>query len=173
MAGVFHKQRFDVVDVATDLLVVRPAFQGHQGARNDIHEAPGELLEGSGVALVGQLIGDAGRDLGDAGEVTDGVVTRRQFRKAEMKQIKIVQPTGTLRLGVDATQQIGIPFRIEDNDDIAPADVLGNQQFRQACLTDARGAQHQRVPDPFTQIHPQGLLLRFNRVQGGLAADGR
>ena len=90
-----------------------------------------------------------------------------------MEQIKILQPTGALCLGVDATQQIGIPFGVKDNDHITPADVLGNQQFRQACLTDARGAQHQRVPDPFTQIHPHGLLLRFNRVQGGLAADGR
>ena len=68
-----------------------------------------------------------------------------------MEQIKIVQPTGALRLGVDATQQIGVPFRIENNDDIAPADILGNQQFRQACLTDTRGAQHQRMPDALTQ----------------------
>ena len=66
LARVLDEQRFDVVDVATDLLVVRPTAERHQRAGDDVDEAPGELLERGRVAFARQLVRDAGRDLGDA-----------------------------------------------------------------------------------------------------------
>ena len=104
MAGILHEQGFDVIDVTADLLIVRSSFQRDQCARNNIDKAPGKLLERSGIALVGQLIGDTGGNFGDTREIADRIIARGQFRKAQMKQVEIVQSTCTLGLRVDAAQ---------------------------------------------------------------------
>ena len=172
-AGVFDKQWFDVIDVAADLVVVGALAECHQGAGDDVDEAPGEFFEGGRVALARQLIGDAGGDLGDAGEVADGVVAHRGSRVAEVKHHEVLCATALTGLGVDAFQEIGIALRVEDDHDVAAADVLRNQELGQPCLADPRGAQHQGVPHPLLEIHPHRLFVVADAVQGAIAAERR
>ena len=172
-AGIFHEQGLDVVDVTAHLLVVRAAAERHQGARDDVDEAPGELLERGRVAFARQLVGDAGGHLGDAREVADGVVTRRHLGKAQMEEIEVLGSPGPLGLGIDAPQQSGVALGIEHDHHIAALDVLGDEEFGEPGLADAGGAEHQGVPDPLAEIHPDFLLVRFDGMQGGPAAERR
>ena len=127
LAGVLDEQRLDVVDVAAHLLVVGSASQGHQGAGDDVDEAPGELLEGGGVALARELVGDAGGHLGDAREAADGVVAGGDLRVAEVEEVEVPSPPGPLGLGIDPAQQVRVALGVEDDDHVPAADVLGDQ----------------------------------------------
>jgi hypothetical protein len=51
------------------------------------------------------------------------------------------------------------------------ADVLGDQQFRQSGLAHARGAQHEHVANPFTQVHPDVGFTRLDPVDRRIAAQ--
>src|SRR3546814_2443895 len=74
--GVLDEQRVDVDDVTLDQHVVRALPQFHQGAGDDVDEAPGELAEGRAVALAGKLPRDASRHLADSPKTAHGVVAR-------------------------------------------------------------------------------------------------
>ena len=87
--------------------------------------------------------------------------------------MKIFQSSCPLGLGIDPSQQTGIPFGIEDDHHVPAADVLGDQEFGQPGLADPGGAQHQGVADPLTDVHPDRLFVRFYRMQGGFAANRR
>ena len=173
LARVLDEQRLDVVDVATDLLVVRPTAERHQRAGDDVDEAPGEFLERGRVAFARQLVRDAGRDLGDARETADRVVARRHLRKAEMEQIEVLGATGAFGFCVHAPQQVGIALRIEDDDHVAAANVLGDQELGEPRLADPRGAEHEGVSDTLAEIHPDVLLMGLDRMQRRRAADRR
>ena len=90
-----------------------------------------------------------------------------------MEQVEGVGPSGPLRLGVDASQQIRITLGIEHDHHITPVDVLANKQFRQARLADPGGPQHKHVPDPLTEIHPGIFLVRLHRMEGRHAPHRR
>ncbi len=171
LARVLDEQRLDVVDVAPDLLVVRPPAERHQRTGNDIDEAPGELLEGGRVALARQLVRDPGRHLGDARETADRVVARRHLGKAEMEQVEVLGAAGPLGFCVHAPQQVGIALRVEDDDHIAAADVLGDEDLGEPGLADPGGAEHQGVADALAKIHPDILLVGLHRMQRRRAAD--
>ena len=64
-------------------------------------------------------------------------------------------------------QQIDVALRVEDDHHLAATDVLGDQQLGQARLADARGSQHQRVPDPILQVHPDLALVGLDTVDAG------
>ena len=161
---VVDQQRLDVGGVAVDLGVVGLAPQGHQGAGQDVHEAPDELLEGRRLAFRGQLPGDPGGDLGDAGEASHRVVACRDLRVAEVEQEEVLLPPCPLGFRIDAAQQVNVALGVEDDHHLAAADVLTDEQFRQPRLAHPGGAQHQGVADPLTQIHPDLGLRGLDTV---------
>jgi len=89
-----------------------------------------------------------------------------------MEHVKILGSPCPLGLCVHPPQEIGITLRIEHDHHIAAPDVLGDKNFSKPCLADARSTQHQCVSNTLTDIHPDVLLVGFDRVQGGLTADG-
>ena len=62
------------------------------------------------------------------------------------------------RFRVAATQELGIPFRIEHDHDIAAMNVLGDQDLGEPRLADARRTEHERVADPLTERQEHRLL---------------
>jgi hypothetical protein len=173
VVAVVGEQPVDVGDVPHDLVVVRAPAQRHQGTRDDVGEAPGELLERRRVALIRQLVGDARGHLGDARERPDRVVARRDLRMPQVEHVELVLATGALALGVHAPQQVGIALGIEHDDHVAAADVLGDQDLGQPRLAHAGGPEDQGMPDPLTQAHPHRRLVGFDTVQRWLAAHRR
>ena len=170
---VVLQQRIDVGNVPHDLVVIRPPAQRHQGAGDDVGEAPGEFPEGGAVALVGQLVGNAGCHLGDAGERAHRVVARADAWIAQMEDIDLLLPAGAPGLGIDPLEQVGVALGVEHDHHIAAADVLGDQDLGQPGLADPGGSEHEGVPYALAEIHPHVLLLRLHAVQGGIAADRR
>ena len=51
-----------------------------------------------------------------------------------MEQIEVPGPSCPLRFGVHAPQQIGIALRVEDDDHVTTADVLGDQDLGSRVL---------------------------------------
>src|SRR5690606_16136592 len=98
--GVLDEQRVDVDDVALDLQIVGASPQLHQGAGDDIDEAPGEFAEGSAVALAGKLAGNACGYLGDSPEAAHGIVASGNVRPAEVEHIELALASSALRFHV-------------------------------------------------------------------------
>jgi len=78
--------------------------------------------------------------------------------------MEVLGAPGAFGLRVDAPQEIRIALGIEDDDDVAAANVLGDQELGQPCLADPRRTEHEGVTDPLTEIHPHVLLMRLHRV---------
>ena len=170
---VVDQERLDVRGVAVDLLVVGLAPERHQRPGHDVDEAPDELPERGRLPLGGELAGDPGGHLGDAREAPDRVVASRELRVPEVEEEELAGAPGPLRLRVDAAQEIDVALGVEHDDDLAAADVLGEQQLRQPRLADPRGPQHQGVADAVGEIHPDVGLGELDAVEGGIAADRR
>jgi hypothetical protein len=68
-------------------------------------------------------------------------------------------------------KQIYVALRIENNHYLAATDVLGDQQLRQARLSDARGAEDQCVPDAILKVHPDVGFIGFDAVDGRIPTD--
>ena len=165
-AGVVDKQLVDVDNVTGDTGIIRALAQRHQGAGDDVNEAPRELAEGGGVAFGGKLPGDAAGNLRDAAKASDGVVAGRNLRPAQMKQPEDAFPPGAVRLRPDSTQQVGITHRV------ATANILGNQQLRQPGFADAGGAEHQCMPRSVAQWQRDVAFVQLHAVQQWIAAAG-
>ncbi len=89
VSRVLHEQWLDIVDVASDLLVVGAPFKRDQRPRDDIHKAPRELLERCRIAFAGQLIRDPGRHFRDPREIADRVVAGGHLGEPEVEQREI------------------------------------------------------------------------------------
>ncbi len=177
--GVLHEQRIDVDDVALDQQVVRALTQFHECPRDDVDEPPREFAEGRAVALAGQLPRDARGDFRDAAEAPHRVVARAQVGPAQVEHIELAFASGAARLHVHALEQVRVALGVEDDHHFVPtvgraaADVLRDEQFGQARLADARGAQHQGMPDPLPSGRGDIHLLRLDAVQARQPADRR
>ena len=160
MLGVLDEQRVDVDDVPLDQHVVRALPQLHQGAGNDVHEAPCELAERRAVAFAGELPRHPGRHFADAAEAAHRVVARRNVRPAQVEDVKLAFTARALGLGIHPLEQVRVPFGVDDDHDLVlacgvlAADVLRDEQLGQPRLAHPRGAQHQRVSDAL----PSGRL---------------
>lgn len=82
-----------------------------------------------------------------------------------MEEIEAILPLGAPGLGIDPAQQLGIPLGVEDDDHIAAADILGDQQLGQAGLAHPGGTQHQHMAHPFTEFHPHLLLMGLHGMK--------
>ncbi len=177
--GVLNEQRVDVDDVALDQHVVRALPQFHQGAGDDVHEAPCELAERRAVAFAGELPRDACRHFRDPTEAAHGVVAGADFRPAQVEDVELAFAASALGFDVHPFQEIGIPLGVDDDDDlmlagsIPAADVLRDEQLGQARLAHPRGAQHQRVPDALAQRQADVHFVGLDAVQPWQAADRR
>src|SRR3546814_1731135 len=87
--GVLDEQRVDVDDRPLDQHVVRTLPQFHQGAGDDVDEAPGKFPESRRVAFTGALPCNAGRHLADTSKAPHGVVAGGTVRPAQMEDIEL------------------------------------------------------------------------------------
>ena len=90
-----------------------------------------------------------------------------------MEHVEVFGSPGPLGLGIHASQQTGIALGIEDDHHIPAPDVLGDEDLGQPRLADPGGTQHQCVPYPLAEFHPDSLFLQFDRVQCGLSTNRR
>src|SRR3546814_13130548 len=97
--GVLDEQRVDVDDVTLDQHVVRALPQFHQGAGDDVDEAPGEIAEGRAVALAGKLPRDASRHLSDSPKTHPGGVERGHDRPPQIKDVELNFASRALEIG--------------------------------------------------------------------------
>ena len=164
-------QLADVVHVTGDQLIVRTLTQCDQGTRYNIDESPGKLTERRTVALPAQLPGDTASDLRDAFKTPNGVIACRDIRPAQMEDEQLIPTAGTVGFSPNTPQQVSIPFRIKHNGDVTAANILGDQQFRQAGLTDTGSAQHQAMPYAFAQCHRDIELIGFNTMDRRVPPD--
>src|SRR3546814_1035132 len=98
-----------------DQHVVRTLPQFHQGAGDDVDEAPGKFPESRRVAFTGELPCNAGRHLADTSKAPHGAVARGNVRPAQMEDIELALAARALSLDVHQLQQIGIPFGVADD----------------------------------------------------------
>ena len=65
-----------------------------------------------------------------------------------MKHVEFPFPAGAFGLGVDAPQEVRIPFGIEHDYNLAAADILCNQEFGKSRFAHPCRAQDQGMPHP-------------------------
>ncbi len=170
IARILQKQGFNIGNVAQDQFIRRHPAQRHLCLRHQIGETPCEFLEGRRIAGGRQRIGGARGDFGNPREIADAVVAGGNFRIPQMEQVQLVEPAGARRFRVHPHHQIGIPLGIDDDHDLAAMDILRHQNFHQAGLADARGAENNHVPIavPLAQQHLH--FIHLDAVQDGGAA---
>ena len=173
IAGVLDEERLDVGDVLPDLVVVGAPAEGHERPGDDVDEAPGELPEGRAVARRGELARDPGRDLGDPREVADGVVAGAPLRIAQVEEVELALATGALHFGPDPLDQLGVALGIEDDDDLAPMEVLGDEELAEPGLADARRAEDERMAYAIRERHGDRTFRKLDAVERRIAADRR
>ena len=141
--AIVFKQVAGVVNVALDQRKVRTLSQHDQRPGNDIDKTPCKFFKRGGVPCIAELPGDPTCYFRDPPKPPYRIVARRDIRPAQMKDMKLITAPGTLTLGVHPFQQVSIPFGVEHDHHISPANILSNQQLRQARLPYPGGAQHQ------------------------------
>ncbi len=177
--GVLDEQRVDVDHVPLDQHVVRALPQLHQGAGDDVDEAPRELAERRAVALARELARNAGGHFRNAAEAAHGVVAGGNIGPAQVEDVELAFAARALGLDVHPLEQVGIALGVEDDHDLVlargvlAADVLGDEQFGQPRLAHPRGAQHQRVADALAQRQADVHLVGLDAVQARQAAHRR
>ena len=95
-----------------------------------------------------------------------------------MEDVELAFASGAFGFHVHALEQIGVALGVEDDHDLVlaahlAADVLGDEQFGQAGLADAGGAEHQRMADALGQRQGDVNLVRFDAVQARQTTDWR
>jgi len=76
-----------------------------------------------------------------------------------MQHMEMMQSTGAFRFTNHARQYLEITFRVDENSDIAPTDVLCHEDFRETGLANSGRTQYQRVSNPLADIHADMLLV--------------
>ena len=170
-----NKERFNVGAVLFQHRVAGGAAEQHQSLGNLVDKRPDELAERRRLPFARHLVGDAGCHFGDAEEGADRVVLRRQLRETQMEHIELVFAPGGLRLDVHPQQQFAVALGVEDDNDVAAMDVLGNQHLRHARLADAGGAENDGVRDPRRErlVHRLLAFRHTDGVQPGFAFQPR
>src|SRR3546814_4391396 len=95
-----------------DQHVVRTLPQFHQGAGDDVDEAPGKFPESRRVAFTGELPCNAGRHLADTSKAPHGVVARGNVRPAQMEDIELALAARALRRSEEHTSELQSLMRI-------------------------------------------------------------
>ena len=166
---VLKRKGVNIDRILIDHPVIRPVSQGGPRPGDHVDEAPDEFLERGGLTLTGQLPGNSSTDLRRSGEVTDGVVPSRLVGIPQVEHEEL--PAGHGRFDVTARHQACISLGIEDDDDIAAPDVLGNEHLSEPGLADARCPEHEHVAWSLDQIHADFGFLRLQAVNHWIAAD--
>ena len=168
--GVLDEQGVDVDDVALDQQVIGAPSQLHQGAGDDVDEAPGKFPKGRAVALAGELAGDARGHLRDAPEAPHRIVAGGNIRPTEMEHVELAVTPSTLGFHVHALEQVGIALGVEHDHDLVlgvdlAADILGDAQLGQPGLANPCSAEHQGMTDSLAQWQGNVRLLGLDAVQ--------
>ena len=125
--AIVFKQIAGVVNVALDQREVRTLSQRDQRPCDDIDKAPGKFFKRGEVPRIAELPGDPTRYFRNSAEPSHSIVARRDIRPAQMKDVKLIAAPGALALRVHPFQQVGIPFGVEHNHHVSPANILSNQ----------------------------------------------
>ena len=170
---VAHHEGVDIRTALQQHLVVDGLTEDIEHLRQHIDVAPGELPESCGITFIGQLPGDAARDFRHPGKRAHRVVGHRLLGKAQVKHLELPGPARPAGLGIQARQQIAVPFGIKHDDHVATADILTGDHFQQAGFADPCGADDKGVGDSFGLLQGDVLLLleQADSVQFRAALD--
>jgi hypothetical protein len=90
---------------------------------------------------------------------------------SQVKHEELVCAPCPLAFSEDAAQQVDVALGVKHDHHLTATDVLGDQQFGQARLAHPRRAQHQRVTNPFGEVHPDVGFIRLDTVDRRIAAQ--
>jgi hypothetical protein len=90
-----------------------------------------------------------------------------------MEEAELALAAGTLHFRPDPHDQLGIALGIEDDDDLAAMDILGDEQLAEPGLADARRAEDERMAYAIRERHGGRTFRKLDPVQRRIAPDRR